>query len=162
MSDHHVPRARRVAVNPAGAHDASAFALPAAALPSLTPEEWARATFEGAPGPLRQVLRAGWTAGLGLRLGPGSSPRHVLGWPITGSGADAVTLEARSPLLTARNVVTVEGSRLVWATFVWFEKPAGRAVWSAAAPVHHRTVPYLLARAARRRAPTPGSRLSRP
>ncbi|ARH91465.1 DUF2867 domain-containing protein [Streptomyces sp. MOE7] len=141
---------RRVAVDPAGAHYASAFAVPAVDLPPLTPEDWARGTLEGAPAAMRWFVRAGWLGVLGLRLGPRSSAQHVLGWPVAVSGPDGITLEAHSPLLTARNVVSVDGDALVWATYVHGESRRGRAVWAAAAPLHHLIIPFLLDRAVRR------------
>ncbi|MFV0134776.1 DUF2867 domain-containing protein [Streptomyces sp. HMX87] len=145
-----VPRARRVAVHPDGAHFASAFALPTSGLPSLPPEDWARRTFEDTPAALQRLLRAGWTGVLGLRLGPRISARHLLGWPVVESGPGRIALEARSPALTARNVVTLDDSRLLWATYVRYERRDGRARWAVAAPVHHQVVPLLLGRAVRR------------
>jgi len=152
MPTSRTPFVLRSAVDPVGADYASAFASPAAGLPSRTPEQWARAAFEDAPAVLRLCLRAGWLGALGLRLGPRSSAEHVLGWRIAEREPGAITLEAHSPLLGARNVVSVDGAGLRWATFVRFESRAGRAVWAAAAPVHHRVVPLLLRRAIRRAA----------
>lgn len=143
---------RRVRVEPAGAHFASAFVLPLAGLPRRTAEEWARGTFEDTPAPLRTLLRAGWSVVLGLRLGPRASRRHVIGWRTVESGPDRIAVEAHAPSLTARNVVTVDDARLVWATYVNFEGPTGRVRWSLAAPVHHLVVPLLLGRAVRRTA----------
>ncbi|MFI0770221.1 DUF2867 domain-containing protein [Streptomyces sp. NPDC021218] len=151
------PRARRTTVpgalaaryDLAGAHYASAFALPVPRAGALTAEQWARAVFEGAPAPLRRFLVLGWTLGLGLRLGPRTSPRHVLGWAVSDAADHSLTLTARSPLVLTHNVVAVEDARVLWATFVRFDRPVGRPLWALAAPVHHRTVPRLLGRAAR-------------
>ncbi|MFC1410088.1 hypothetical protein ACEZCY_12535 [Streptacidiphilus sp. N1-12] len=103
------PRARRIEVPgeiPGGglpdADYASAFELTTPDARALTPAQWARGAFEGAPAPLRPVLLLGWTLVLGLRLGPRPSPDHVLGWPIRDAGPDSVTLEADSRLLAAR------------------------------------------------------------
>ncbi|MFJ8189933.1 DUF2867 domain-containing protein [Streptomyces sp. NPDC096094] len=146
------PVIRRVRVDPAGTHFASAFELPTAGLPRLTPEQWARASFEDVPAVLRELFRTGWAGVLGLRLGPRSSARHVVGWRMLESGPDRLALEARAPSLIVRNVLTLDGSRLLWATYVRYERPAGRALWSLAAPVHHLAVPLLLGRAVRRAA----------
>ncbi|MCF3101293.1 DUF2867 domain-containing protein [Streptomyces roseoverticillatus] len=127
---------------------ASAFELTAPGTPSLTPEQWARTAFEGAPGALRRLLVTSWSGILGLGLGPRPSPRHVLGWLVSESGPGSVTLEARSRLMTARNVIGVDGTKVVWTTLVRFEQRMGRLVWSAAAPVHHAVIPCLLTRAA--------------
>lgn len=128
----------------------SAFELTAPRARARTPEEWARATFEGAPAPLRWLLVGGWTLVLGLRLGPRTSPAHVLGWPVPDSGPDSITLAAASRLLAAHNVVVVDEARVVWVTSVRFHGRVGRAVWAVAAPVHHLAVPFLLGRANRR------------
>jgi Protein of unknown function (DUF2867) len=92
---------------------------------------------------------AGWTVGLGLRLGPRPSPDHVLGWRIVTAAPDLVTLSVQSALLgTAHIVLQVESSQVILASFVRYEKRRGRRIWSAVQPVHHRIVPYLLERAA--------------
>ncbi|WP_078897955.1 DUF2867 domain-containing protein [Streptomyces rimosus] len=140
---------RRTAVDLNGAHYASRFTAPVAGLPSRSPEAWARAVFEEAPAALQRCLYAGWRGGLGLRLGPRRVPQHVLGWPITTTGPSSITLKAGSPLLTARNVLSVDGSVLTWSTFVHFTGRTGRAVWASAAPLHHQAVPFLLKRAIR-------------
>jgi hypothetical protein len=64
------------------------------------------------------------------------------------TGPAATILEAQSPLVTAQKVVRVDGSRVVMTTSLRYERRASRAVWSAIAPVHHRTEPYLLGHAA--------------
>ncbi len=156
-------RARRVVV-PRAIQDgggftkvdyASAFAMSTRDAEALTAEQWARATFDAAPAPLRWLMVVAWTRLLGLRLGPRSSPRHVLGWPVAESGPDdgpeSIILAARSSLITAHNVVTVRDADVVWSTFVRFDHRLARRVWSLAAPAHHRMVPFLLGRAVERR-----------
>ncbi|CAM5336085.1 hypothetical protein STENM327S_01425 [Streptomyces tendae] len=150
MASTGTPDIRRVRVPSDGAHFASAFALPLSGLPRRTAEEWARVTFEDTPVLLRTLLRAGWSGVLGLRLGPRVSARHVIGWRTVENGPDRIAVEARAPSLTARNVVTVDDARLVWATYVNFRRRTGRVRWSLAAPVHHLVVPLLLGRAVRR------------
>ena len=59
-----------------------------------TAEQWAREILEGAPVSTRHALTRGWS-GLGLRLGPAQSDRHVLGWEIRRSDPDVVLLGAR-------------------------------------------------------------------
>jgi hypothetical protein len=149
------PGARRVEV-PAeirGRHDqqgtgyASAFELPIGAKRFLTPEQWARATFEGAPTLLRVFLTTGWKYGLGLALGARASPDHVLGWLISSSGSDSITLEAHSRLMVAQNIVVVSDSTVVLVTLVQFNGRTGRVLWAVATPVHQRVIPYLLQRA---------------
>jgi hypothetical protein len=156
-------RVRRAVVPPglredgrfAGAGYASAFRLRAAEGAGgggFGAEGWARAVFEGAPVVLRLVLVAAWSVGLGLRLGPRQSSGHVLGWEIEHADAGTVVLHARSRLLDAWNVVVAPGADaedVVWVTFVRFNRPAGRLLWGAAAPVHHVVLPCLLGRAGR-------------
>ncbi len=126
---------------------ASAFEVPIGARKFLTPEQWARATFEGAPAALKAFLSTAWRYGLGLRLGPRTSPDHVSGWLIARSGPGSITLEARSPLMVAQNIVAVRDSTVVLATLVQFSGRAGRVQWAVATPIHNRVIPYLLGRA---------------
>jgi hypothetical protein len=113
-----------------------------------SPEQWARATFEGAPRAVRWCVVLGWRMALGLRLGPPASPDHVLGWKIVTTAPDAIVLEAQSALVTARKVLRIEDSRVILTTLVRYERRGAGAVWSAITPIHHRTEPYLLGRAA--------------
>ena len=126
---------------------ASAFEVPIGARKFLTPEQWARATFEGAPAPLRAFLAAAWRYSLGLRLGPRTSPDHVAGWLISSSDPGSITLEARSRFMVARNIVAVRDSTVVLVTLVQFTRRAGRVRWAVATPIHNRVIPYLLGRA---------------
>ncbi|ATY13415.1 hypothetical protein CU254_25500 [Amycolatopsis sp. AA4] len=122
------------------------FSDPAPGLRS--PEQWARAGWEQAPRLVRGFLRFAWRAGLGLRMGPKDSPTHVLGWALVSSTEQAAVLEARSWLLTARNVVELRGTRVRWTTFVRFDRRPAAALWSLAVPVHHALMSRLLRRAA--------------
>jgi hypothetical protein len=153
MSASRSTRARRVAVaeeiDPLGRSDyASAFAVLRQAADERSAEQWARAALEGAPAALRNFVIVGWRYGLGFRLGPRASGAHVLGWKIASSTPDVIVLDVKSPLVTAEKVVRVDATRVVMTTFVRYERAAGRALWSAVTPVHHRTEPYLLGRAA--------------
>jgi hypothetical protein len=130
-------------------HYAAQFELSLGHASARSPEHWARATFEDAPAALRWFIRTGWRLGLGFRLGPASSPDHVLGCRIAHSGPEVIILEQRSPLMTAHNLVLTRDARVVWATFVRYHRPAARPLWSVSALIHHRTLPYLLEHAAR-------------
>jgi uncharacterized protein DUF2867 len=137
---------RRVAID--SEYDyASAFEL--STVDSRPAEDWARATFEGAPGLIRRLLVLSWSVGLGLRLGPRPSREHVLGWSIIRSNAGSVELAARSRLMAARNVVDVTGSTVRWTTTVQFTRWPGRILWVVAAPIHHLVIARLLGRAGR-------------
>jgi hypothetical protein len=130
-------------------HYAAAWEVTIADGDARSAEQWARATFEDGPQALRAFIVAGWTGGLGFRLGPRPSPDHVLGWRIVTAAPDLIILSVQSALLGAAHIVLqVESSRVVLASFVRYEKRMARPIWSAVQPVHHRIVPYLLGRAA--------------
>ncbi len=136
-------------VGGSGAHHyASAFEATIPDRVSLSPEQWARATFEDVPSPIGWFVSFGWKYVLGFRLGPRSSPVHVCGWTIATRTTDAVVLEVHSSSLTAYKVVRTQSCRVTMTTFVRYERRMGRMAWSAVAPVHHRTEPYLLGHAA--------------
>ena len=132
----------------AGPDYAAAWEVPVTDGDERGAEDWARATFEGAPPALRAFIVAGWTTVLGLRLGPRPSPDHVLGWPIVDAAPARLVLETGFRFGTAQNVLRLDGGRVLLATLVRYEKRGGRTAWSSAAPLHHRIVPYLLGRAA--------------
>jgi Protein of unknown function (DUF2867) len=127
----------------------SAFQVDVPVADVRTPEEWARTILEDAPRLLRWLLVAGWRFGLGLQLTHRRSAPDLLGWQVAASTADAVTLAARSWLLSARNIIRCEHEQVTWITVVDFDGRAGQLLWSVAAPVHHATVPFLMARATR-------------
>jgi len=128
----------------------AAFEVTVVGAQARSAEEWAQVTFEDAPPALRWLVVLGWKTILGLRLGPRRSPDHVLGWRIQSKDPDRIVLEVSSALLTAHKVVWVDASRLTVATFIRYDRRWARVVWSAVAPVHHRTEPLLLTYAASR------------
>jgi hypothetical protein len=127
---------------------ASAFEVTITDREFRSPEQWARATFEGAPATMRWFILFGWRFVMHFRLGPRPSSTHVLGWNIVSAAPEIIVLEVRSAIATAHKVVRVEPSRVVMTTFVRYERRSARAIWSMVAPVHHRTEPYLLGHAA--------------
>jgi Protein of unknown function (DUF2867) len=129
---------------------ASAFEVSIADCDARSAEEWGRAIFEDAPAALRGLVVFGWRHVLRFRLGPSGSAGHVLGWTISASTPDSLSLEVRSALTSARKVLRVDDYRLRVSTFVRYERPLGRVLWTAVAPVHHLTEPYLLGTAASR------------
>jgi hypothetical protein len=127
---------------------ASAFELPVEPTSTRTPQDWARAVFEDAPPILRRFIRAGWRFPLRFDLAPPGAPGHILGCRIIRDEPTMIGLEQRSPLMTAHNIVLVERTRIVLATLVRYRSPIARPLWSVSAAIHHRTLPYLLTRAA--------------
>jgi hypothetical protein len=127
----------------------SAFSRPVADTSGRDAEWWARATFGSAPTVFRWMLLVGWRLVLRLRLGSARSPDHVLGWDAVARDPAAFTMSASSPLIEARNVVLADAETVTWVTTVRYRRPLGRLLWSVSAPIHHRTIPRLLDRAAR-------------
>lgn len=111
-------------------------------------EEWARAAWEGAPAPLRWFMLAGWRVVLGLRLGPLQSPDHILGWRIADRRPDETVCQLRSKFLDAYNTFSLTDGRLVWSTFVSYERPIGRVIWPPVSLLHRVLVRFALRRAA--------------
>ncbi len=136
----------------ADADYASSFEVVIVDARARSPQDWAREMFERAPGVLRWPVLFGWWAVLRLRPGSADSPDRVLGWQIIQSTASALVLETRSTLLTARKTFSVNASQIIVTTYVRYERPLGKYIWSVVAPVHHRTEPLLLTRAVAHRA----------
>lgn len=128
---------------------ACAYAVRIEAGDARSSEEWARAAWEGSPAPLRGLMLVGWRHVLRLRLGPRSSHDHILGWTIVHRGPDETVCQLRSPFLEAFNTFRHEGERLVWSTFVFYQRPIARLIWPPASLVHRRLVPIALATAQR-------------
>ncbi|WAJ45889.1 DUF2867 domain-containing protein [Mycobacterium sp. Aquia_216] len=91
----------------------------------------------------RHVLR--------FRLGPYSSPDHVIGWPIVHSDHDEIVLTTSGPLM--RGELTLrrqDGRRATLTTRVHYgRKIAARMVWTVVGPLHRVVAPRLVQRAAR-------------
>ncbi len=115
----------------------------------MSAEKWARATWERGPTVVRWFLACGWRLILGLRLAPGRSSTHVLGWRLISNQPGSVTLEARSRLIVAHNVVIIQDFSVLWTTLVRYESPLGRLIWRLVEPVHRIVMPYTLSHAAK-------------
>jgi hypothetical protein len=113
-----------------------------------SPEQLARAVFEGVPRSVRWFLVAGFRFGLGLRLAPRTSPEHVLGWAIIAREPDSITVQAQSWLLTSRLVFRAHESRMTQATFVRYDRPIAAILWAPVSVVHRQIVPRLVRHAA--------------
>jgi hypothetical protein len=151
-------RVQRVEVPPAIAATqtsdyASAFALTLSGSGTAprSAEQWARAVFEGAPPVMRSCILLGWRLVLGLRLQPAAADR-VLGWAVVARSVapDTVTLAADSRLLRAENIVAVDETVVMWVTVVHYQSRLARPLWALTSLLHHRVIPFLLRRAARR------------
>ncbi len=99
----------------------------------------------------RHVLR--------FRLGPFSSPGHVIGWPIMRSDHDELVLATGGPLMCGQLTLRREDGRRASLTtrLHYRHKMAARAVWAVVGPLHRAIAPRLVQRTARssRRAAVP-------
>jgi Protein of unknown function (DUF2867) len=91
---------------------------------------------------------------LRFRLGPFSSPEHVIGWPIMHSDHDEIVLATGGPLMRAQLTLRREdGRRAVLTTRLHYcHNTAARTVWAMVGPLHRTVAPRLLERSARRAA----------
>ena len=94
---------------------------------------------------------------LQFRLGPYSSPDHVIGWRIVRSDDDEFVLAADGPLMRGRLTLRREDARRATLTtrLHYRRKIAARAVWAMVGPVHRVVAPQLIERTARRGLRTP-------
>ena len=157
-SDRHAepPGRVRPAILPAGTRELStlahidyedAFVVGTGLAQDRTAEQWAREILEGAPESTRRALARGWS-GLGLRLGPAQSDRHVLGWEIRHSDPDTVLLGACGRLGLSGELIFQRSPRsLLYATVVQLENRIARGLWAVIESGHRRVVQDLLERA---------------
>jgi hypothetical protein len=115
-----------------------------------TAEQWLRAGLEHAPGALRWVILVAHRHVLRFRLGPRSSPDHVLGWMVDRSTPEAARLTASGPLIEAVIVGRkIDPTGVVLTTGIDYQRrAAARFVWRLVRPLHRRVARYLLAHAA--------------
>lgn len=87
---------------------------------------------------------------LGFRLGPYSSPDHIIGWSIESSDDDEVVLTADGPLMRGRlTLLRKDGQPATLTTRVHYRHGiAAGAVWAVVGPLHRAVAPRLLQRAA--------------
>jgi hypothetical protein len=92
----------------------------------------------------RHVLR--------FRLGPYSSPEHVIGWQIMRSDPDEFVLATDGPLMCGQLALRREdGPRAVLTTSLHYRrKTAASTVWLFVGPLHRIVAPQLMQHVARR------------
>ncbi|NKY56350.1 hypothetical protein HGA15_09320 [Nocardia flavorosea] len=127
-------------------HYADQFVLPTKADATGTPEEWAHVALGEVAGRGGQLI---WRGLLGLRLARRSAPEQVAGWPIVERGDTWITLAAPSWMLTGNLVFEVGAESVSLVTFIRYERPIGKWIWTRAARAHRRLAPGLLADAQR-------------
>jgi hypothetical protein len=106
------------------------------------PEQWARAAMEGAPAAGRFVA---WQVLSQLRLATTATPDRIAGWAISGRGDDWVRVEAAGRYMTANVVFRVREGRVLFGTFVRYDRAAGRLLWTPVSVVHRAAAPGFLA-----------------
>ncbi|OMC53794.1 hypothetical protein A5747_18070 [Mycobacterium sp. IS-836] len=145
-------RAARAETGESAADYADIFEVPILQGDSRTAEQAFRDGLGGEPGALAGVVPWIHRHILRFRLGPYSSPEHVIGWPIAHSDRDEIVLATGGPLMDARLTLRREdGRRAVLTTRLHYRhKLAARAVWTAVGPLHRIVAPRLMARSARR------------
>jgi hypothetical protein len=89
---------------------------------------------------------------LGFRLGPYSSPDHIIGWPILSSDHDEIVLAAHGPLMQGQLTLRrQDGRRATLTTRLHYRrKVTAGAVWTVVGPLHRVIAPRLIERAAHR------------
>jgi hypothetical protein len=153
MSSQGAPHARRsgiVAPEPliGGArYDyADSFEIQLPESDTRSPEQLFRTSVKQASSALRWAVPIVHRRILLFRLGPLSSPDHLLGWHIVTSEPELMQLEAAGPLM--RGVIVVRRVGQTGATFTTFvfnvRRAPARIVWAIIAPLHRRVAPYLL------------------
>lgn len=88
---------------------------------------------------------------LRFRLGPSSSPDHVIGWLIAHSDHDEIVLTTSGPLMRGELTLRrLDGRRATLTTRVHYgHRAAARTVWAMVGPVHRAIAPQLVKRATR-------------
>jgi Protein of unknown function (DUF2867) len=90
----------------------------------------------------RHVLR--------LRLGPYSSPDHIVGWPIARSNHDEIVLTTSGPLMRGQLTLRRRDGRATLTTRLHYRhKIAARTVWAVVGPLHRIVAPRLMKHIAR-------------
>jgi hypothetical protein len=128
---------------------ACGYAIDVAADDHRSSEQWARAAWEGASAPMRWFIVFGWRFVLRLRLGPRHSPDYILGWRIVDRDRAETACQLESPFMNAFNTFRLDQGRLVWSTFVFYERPVARMIWPPLSIVHRLLVRMSLRRAQR-------------
>jgi hypothetical protein len=126
------------------------FEVPLLPSDSRTAEQSFRDALGQTPGPGGAAVLWIHRHVLGFRLGPASSPDHIIGWSIMRSDADEVLLAADGPLMHGElDLRRQDGRRAVLTTRVHFRHQlAGRAVWFMVGPLHRAIAPQLMKRIA--------------
>lgn len=144
----------RVGAGGAEADYADVFEVPIHPGDFRTAEQAFRDALGDEPGALGNLVLWIHRHILRFRLGPYSSPEHVIGWPIMHSDHDEIVLATGGPLMRAQLTLRREdGRRAILTTRLHFcHHTAARTVWAMVGPLHRTVAPRLMERTARRAA----------
>ena len=107
-----------------------------------SPTEWINEAAASSPMLFRAVRVAHRM--LGLRLAPAGSAAHPLGWDVLVDGPTRAVLGNQGRLGTGRIVGLTPPGQVVLVTLLELNGVPGRALWSAAVPVHRAVARYAL------------------
>ena len=133
-----------------GADYTDVFEVPLPPGDSRTAEQTFRDAVGHRPGPSGGLVSWIHRHVLGFRLGPNSSPDHIIGWTIVRSDPDELVLSARGPLMQGELTLRRRYDRRASLTtrVHYCHKFTARTVWAVVGPVHRAVAPRLMARAA--------------
>lgn len=139
----------RIAVAATGADYTDVFEVPMAQSDSRTPEQAFRDAVGDRPGSGGRLVLWIHRHVLRFRLGPFSSPQHIIGWSVTRSDPEEVVLTTGGPLMSGELTLRREGGRAALTTRVRYaHKIAAGAVWAVVGPLHRDVAPQLVKRIA--------------
>lgn len=119
-------------------------------------EQLARAAFEESSAWGRFLA---WRVFLGLGLEPRpwmpptvprGAPDYLAGWKIVDRGDTWIRIQASSWFMTAFCVFEIDEGRASFATFVRYDRPVGRLVWTPVSAIHRRLALDVLRAGVRR------------
>ncbi len=140
----------RIAAAATGADYTDVFEVPIAQGDSRTAEQAFRDAVGDEPGAGGSLVPWVHRHALRFRLGPYSSPHHIIGWPITRSDRDVVVLTTGGPLMRGELTLRRRDGRAMLTTRVQYgHKIAARTVWAIVGPLHRAVTPRLMQRIAR-------------
>ena len=112
-----------------------------------SPEEWARATMEGASYPGRYVV---WRLVLRLNLALEPSSAQIAGWRIVDRGPTWIRTETRSWFMTAQIIFGTADDQVSFATCIRYDHAFGARLWPVVSITHRAIAPGFLESGMRR------------
>jgi hypothetical protein len=132
------------AIAPAKADYADSFEITVSEDDFRTPEQLFRAALAQARW-MRRLVPVVHRYLLGFRLGPASSPEHLLGWRIGVSTPDVIALEAVSPLARGVIVGRKSSGAVSFTTYLYYARAVVAAIiWALVAPLHRAVALHLM------------------